>query len=106
MLPEIKPDERPRKRFMSSFEQRKEAVNRNIQYFLVAAEPYETIAFAIPSKELVTEDEEPDQIWESWDPDSKVSAKSGRLKQGTHVEGHELITTNLAQVFSCQFLFR
>lgn len=83
MLPEIKPDERPRKRFMSSFEQRKEAVNRNIQYFLVAAEPYETIAFAIPSKELVTEDEEPDQIWESWDPDSKVSAKSGRLKQGT-----------------------
>jgi splicing factor 3A subunit 2 len=39
----------------------------------VAAEPYETIAFAIPSKELVTEEEDPDSIWENWDPDSKVS---------------------------------
>jgi hypothetical protein len=38
----------------------------------VAAEPYETIAFAIPSKELVTEEEDPDSIWENWDPDSKV----------------------------------
>ncbi|KAH8080638.1 hypothetical protein HD553DRAFT_117027 [Filobasidium floriforme] len=80
MLPEIKEGERPRKRFMSSFEQRKEVVNRSIQYLLVAAEPYETIAFAIPSKELVTEEEDPDSIWENWDPDSKV--------------------------FSCQFLFR
>jgi hypothetical protein len=35
MLPEIKEGERPRKRFMSSFEQRKEVVNRSIQYLLV-----------------------------------------------------------------------
>lgn len=36
MLPEIKEGERPRKRFMSSFEQRKEIVNRSIQYLLVS----------------------------------------------------------------------
>jgi hypothetical protein len=36
MLPEIKEGERPRKRFMSSFEQRKEVVNRSIQYLLVS----------------------------------------------------------------------
>jgi len=46
-----------------------------MQYQQVAAEPYETIAFAIPSKELVTEEEDPDSIWESWDPDSKVSRR-------------------------------
>jgi splicing factor 3A subunit 2 len=72
MLPEIKEGERPRKRFMSSFEQNREIVNRSIQYLLVAAEPYETIAFAIPAKELVTEEEDPESIWENWDPDSKV----------------------------------
>lgn len=35
MLPEIKQGERPRKRFMSSFEQHREPVNRAVQYFLV-----------------------------------------------------------------------
>jgi hypothetical protein len=68
----------------------------------VAAEPYETIAFAIPSKELVTEEEDPDSIWESWDPDSKVSKyfivwSAGWLKYQFGLND---------QVFSCQFLFR
>lgn len=46
----------------------------------VAAEPYETIAFAIPAKEIVDPEEDADGTWENWDPDAKV--------------------------YSCQFLFR
>lgn len=70
-LPEIAPGVKPIKRFMSSFEQRKEPVNRAIQYFMVAAEPYETIAFAIPAREIVDVDEDPESTWEFWDPDTK-----------------------------------
>lgn len=51
-LPEIKADVVPLHRFMSSFEQRKEAPNRAWQYLLVAAEPYETIAFKLQSREI------------------------------------------------------
>ncbi|KAJ9124778.1 hypothetical protein QFC24_003146 [Naganishia onofrii] len=71
-LPEIAPGVKPIKRFMSSFEQRKEPVNRAIQYFMVAAEPYETIAFAIPAREIVDVDEDPESTWEFWDPDTKT----------------------------------
>ena len=46
----------------------------------LAAEPYETIAFAIPSKELVEAEEDPESTWEHWDADEKV--------------------------YSCQFLFK
>jgi splicing factor 3A subunit 2 len=97
-LPEIKTGERPRRRFMSAFEQKREVPNRAFQYFIVciswlncanvkrlilvqlAAEPYETIAFAIPSKEMVEEEEDTESTWEHWDPDEKV--------------------------YSCQFLFK
>jgi splicing factor 3A subunit 2 len=37
---------------MSAFEQRVETPDRNYQYVLFAAEPYETIAFKIPNKEI------------------------------------------------------
>ena len=46
----------------------------------LAAEPYETIAFAIPSKEMVEPDEDPEVTWEHWDGDERV--------------------------YSCQFLFK
>ena len=46
----------------------------------LAAEPYETISFAIPSKEMVEEEEDVDSTWEHWDADEKV--------------------------YSCQFLFK
>jgi hypothetical protein len=70
----------------------------------VAAEPYETIAFAIPSKELVTEEEDPDSIWENWDPDSKVRRPflSSRYRVHADIE----LGCDVMQVFSCQFLFR
>ncbi|KAK4683635.1 splicing factor 3A subunit 2, partial [Tremellales sp. Uapishka_1] len=79
-LPEIKAGEQPRRRIMSAFEQRREIPNRAFQYLVLAAEPYETISFAIPSKEMVEEEEDADSTWEHWDPDEKV--------------------------YSCQFLFK
>ena len=89
-LPEIKSGERPRRRFMSAFEQKREVPNRAFQYMVVscywvmyvheefwlisklAAEPYETIAFAIPAKDMVDREEDPDSVWEHWDNDEKV----------------------------------
>eukprot|EP01132_Coremiostelium_polycephalum_P005230 gene5230-6511_t len=50
--PEIEQGLQPRHRFMSSFEQRVEPLNKDYQYLLFAAEPYETIAFKIPNKEI------------------------------------------------------
>lgn len=49
-------------------------------HFQLAAEPYETIAFAIPAKDMVEEEEDSEAVWEYWDPDEKV--------------------------YSCQFLFK
>ena len=50
--PEIAKDVKPLHRFMSTYEQRKEPPNRNWQYLICAAEPYETIAFRIPAREI------------------------------------------------------
>ncbi|EFA75524.1 U1-type zinc finger-containing protein [Heterostelium album PN500] len=50
--PEIEHGLQPRHRFMSSFEQRVEPSNKDFQYLLFAAEPYETIAFKIPNKKI------------------------------------------------------
>lgn len=82
-LPEIKDGVKPLHRFMSSFEQKQEPADRAFQYLVVAAEPYETIAFKIQSKEIARQDglltaslpnsrarQEP-PTWSHWDPDSK-----------------------------------
>jgi len=50
--PEIGLDVIPRHRFMSAYEQRIEPPNKAHQYLLFAAEPYETIAFKVQSKEV------------------------------------------------------
>lgn len=46
--PEIAEGIGPRHRFMSAYEQRIEPPDRRWQYLLIAAEPYETIAFKVP----------------------------------------------------------
>ena len=46
---EISEGLQPRHRFMSAFEQHVEPPDRKYQYLLVAAEPYETIAFKVPN---------------------------------------------------------
>ena len=89
-LPQVKEGVLPRRRFMSAWEQKREPPNKAYQYLIVrnffmlhtilsltlvlqvAAEPYETIAFRIPAREI--EDEADDAgywNWSHWDPDTK-----------------------------------
>ncbi|KAK7206835.1 hypothetical protein BZA70DRAFT_275169 [Myxozyma melibiosi] len=67
--PEITTEIKPRHRFMSAFEQLVENANDNkrFQYLLVAAEPYETVAFKIPNKEI---DRRPGKFWTHYDQDT------------------------------------
>ena len=44
--PEAEEGVQPRHRFMSAYEQRVEAPDKNYQYLLVACEPYETVTAA------------------------------------------------------------
>ncbi|KAG0169671.1 Splicing factor 3A subunit 2 [Apophysomyces sp. BC1034] len=66
--PQITSDVIPRHRFMSAYEQKVEAPNKIHQYLLVAAEPYETIAFKVQSKDI---DRAPGNFWTHWDQDAK-----------------------------------
>jgi len=50
--PDIEPKIQPRFRVMSSYEQKQEQPDNRYQYLLVAAEPYETVAFKIPNLEI------------------------------------------------------
>lgn len=51
-VPEIKEGVEPVHRFMGAFEQKVEQPDRSYQYLVVAAEPYETIAFKLQSREI------------------------------------------------------
>lgn len=58
----------PRHRFMSAYEQKIEPPDRKWQYLLYAAEPYETIAFKVPSREVEKTD---NKFWTHWNRDTK-----------------------------------
>ena len=58
----------PAYRIMSCYEQKKEIPDNNYQYILFAAEPYETIGFKIPNKEL---DRTSGKHFEAWDKGKK-----------------------------------
>ena len=66
--PEIADGVLPRHRFMSAYEQRAEAPDRKYQFLLFAAEPYETIAFKVQSRDVETSE---DKLWTRWDHDAK-----------------------------------
>ena len=66
--PEISDNIIPRHRFMSAYEQKIEPPDRHWQYVLFAAEPYETIAFKVPSREV---DKSEGKFWTLWNKDSK-----------------------------------
>lgn len=66
--PEIEELGVPKHRFMSAYEQRIEPPDKAWQYLLVAAEPYETIGFKIPSREI---DKSEDKFWTNWNKDTK-----------------------------------
>ncbi|PPR91059.1 hypothetical protein GOBAR_AA29624 [Gossypium barbadense] len=67
--PEIEDNTKPRHRVMSSYEQRVQPFDRRYQYLLFAAEPYEIIAFKVPSTEI---DKSTPKFFSHWDPDSKM----------------------------------
>lgn len=66
--PEISDNIVPKHRFMSGFEQHVEAPDRRWQYLLFAAEPYETIGFKIPSREI---DNSEGKFWTYYNPETK-----------------------------------
>ncbi|KAK2101466.1 hypothetical protein P7K49_019132 [Saguinus oedipus] len=66
--PEIAEDIMARHRFMSAYEQRIEPPDRRWQYLLMAAEPYETIAFKVPSREI---DKAEGEFWTHWNRETK-----------------------------------
>lgn len=67
-FPEISEIVEPRHRFMSAYEQKVEPPDRRWQYLLFAAEPYETIAFKLPSREI---DKDPERFWVLWNKETK-----------------------------------
>jgi splicing factor 3A subunit 2 len=66
--PDISLDITPKFQVMNAFTQRVEEPDKNFQYLLVAAEPYETCGFKIPAREL---DKRDDKQFSFWDPDAK-----------------------------------
>ncbi|XP_060605838.1 splicing factor 3A subunit 2-like [Ruditapes philippinarum] len=66
--PEIVEGIIPRHRFMAAYEQKVEPPDRRWQYLLFAAEPYETIAFKVPSREV---DKDPKKLWSHWNRETK-----------------------------------
>ncbi|KAJ3204403.1 hypothetical protein HDU83_003827 [Entophlyctis luteolus] len=66
--PQIDANIKPRHRFMSAFEQRVEPAQRQFQYLIIAAAPYESIAFKVQSKEI---DRAEGRFWTYWDVDAR-----------------------------------
>ena len=66
--PEITPGMTPRVRFMSAFEQKVEEPDKDYQYLLVSAEPYETCGFKLQAREV---DRAQGRFWDWFDEDSK-----------------------------------
>jgi splicing factor 3A subunit 2 len=54
---------------MSAFEQRVESPDRNYQYLLIAADPYETVAFKIPNEPI---DKGEGKFVTNWDAEEKM----------------------------------
>lgn len=67
--PEIERGLQPRCRFMSAFEQKVQAPDKNFQYLVFAAAPYENIAFKIPNKEI---DKTEDKFMTQWNTTTRV----------------------------------
>ncbi|NXI97000.1 SF3A2 factor, partial [Psophia crepitans] len=81
--PEIAESIMPRHRFMSAYEQRIEPPDRRWQYLLMAAEPYETIAFKVPSREI---DKAEGKFWTHWNRETKQVAGALRRYGGPTVK--------------------
>lgn len=81
--PEIADNIIPRHRFMSAYEQKIEPPDRRWQYVLFAAEPYETIAFKVPSREV---DKSEGKFWTLWNKDSKQFFLQFAFREGVTMQ--------------------
>ena len=85
-FPEIEEGERPRHRFMSAIEQKKEPTDWRYQYLLFAAEPYETVCFKVPNWEVdkgnSSSGNTENRFFNHWDPDGKVYSLQVPFKAG------------------------
>jgi splicing factor 3A subunit 2 len=82
-------DVQPRVRFMSAFEQKVEEPDKQFQYLLVAAEPYETCAFKLQAREI---DRSEGKYWTWFDEDNKefwvqITFKTEREERYSGVPG-------------------
>ena len=89
LYPEIGTGVVPRVRFMSAFEQKVEEPEREYQYLLVAAEPYETCGFKLQAREV---DRREGRFWTWFDEDAKefwvqVAFKTEREERYSGVPG-------------------
>lgn len=66
--PDAGADMTPKWQVMNAFAQRVEDPDKRFQYLLVAADPYETVGFKIPAREL---DKREERQFCFWDPDAK-----------------------------------
>ncbi len=66
--PKVKDGITPCYRLMSSFEQDVEPKDAEFQYIIASAEPYENVAFKVPSLRI---DLKGDKTWDFWDHDTK-----------------------------------
>ena len=82
--PEIEEGGKPRHRFMSAYEQKVETWDKRYQYLLVAAEPYEVIAFKVPNMEI---DKSRERFFTHWEPDKKVFTLQLHFKSGERAAG-------------------
>jgi splicing factor 3A subunit 2 len=67
--PDIEEGVQPRHRFMGAFEQRKEIPDKAWQYLIFAADPYETVAFKIPSDPI---DRREGRFFTDWNETTKL----------------------------------
>jgi len=65
--PDIEEGFQPRHSFMSAYEQKIERPDKNFQYILFAADPYETIGFKIPNWPIVKDIDSPYALFTKWD---------------------------------------
>lgn len=83
--PEVAEGVGPRHRFMSAYEQKVEPPDRKWQYLLFAAEPYETIAFKVPSREV---DKSEGKFWSMWNRETKQFFLQFSLKLDSKPKAH------------------
>ncbi|KAF2234634.1 hypothetical protein EV356DRAFT_484965 [Viridothelium virens] len=90
LYPEITEGVIPRIRFMSAFEQKiDDPPDKNYQYLLVAAEPYETCGFKLQAREV---DKSAERFWTWFDKDAKefwinIMFKTERDERYSNVPG-------------------